>query len=375
MSLRNKLSKLTTLFKNSPDMLYRLGRRSFGKPCPLELFYIVPEANWSIDWDGHYITSHIQRQFDWPAHLTTTPHTLVDHVLHYGELWAFANNAHFPHNKLNKVIATVFHGNRDPQYPDLTQALDQFLAQAHLLSRVVTSSSLMKQRLTAWGMPPEKITCIPLGIDLSVFKPANDAQKQKLRHKYKIPDDVIGIGSFQKDSSGWGEGLTPKFVKGPDIFLEVIKALKQHYKLYVLLTGPSRGYVKQGLETLGVPYRHDYLANYHDIVDHYHCLDLYLITSREEGGPKAILEAPACGIPVVSTNVGMVPDVMTHAQTCLIAPSEGVAQLATYAAQVIEQKDLRQELIKAGLNQVRHYDWPHIATRYYHEIYQPLLKQ
>lgn len=374
-NISRKLSILGSALVNSPHLTYRLGRHYLQIPCPPELYYVVPQVNWAIDEVGQSISKNIQKQFGLSTHLTSKPYTLVDHILHYGELWAFANQAHFPHNRFNKVVVTVFHGNRGPQYPDLTKAIDQFLDQAHLLSQVVTSSLLMKERLIIWGIAPEKICCIPLGIDLSVFKPTDISKKQSLRRKYDIPDDAICIGSFQKDGSGWGEGLSPKYVKGPDIFLEVIATLKQQYKLYVLLTGPSRGYVKQGLEKLGVSYRHDYLSNYNDIVTHYHCLDLYLITSREEGGPKAILEAPACGIPVVSTNVGMVPDLMTHQKNCLITPSEDVAHLANYSAQVIEQENLCHQLIIEGLNQVKHYDWQHIAARYYYEVYQPLLRQ
>ena len=41
------------------------------------------------------------------------------------------------------------------------------------------------------------------------------------------------------------------------------------------------------------------------LISLYHALDIYLITSREEGGPMGLLESIACGTPVASTNVGM----------------------------------------------------------------------
>ena len=102
------------------------------------------------------------------------------------------------------------------------------------------------------------------------------------------------IGSFQKDGKGWGEGNEPKLIKGPD----------------VLLTGPARGYVKTGLESLKIPCKHLYLQDYREIGKYYQALDAYLVTSREEGGPKGVLESMASGIPLISTRVGQAQDLV-----------------------------------------------------------------
>ena len=104
-------------------------------------------------------------------------------------------------------------------------------------------------------------------------------------------------------------------VKGPDLFLEAVEKLARDFPVFVLLTGPARGYVKTGLDEMGVPYAHHFLDDYLQIVSAYHALDLYLMTSREEGGPKAILECAATGVPLVSSRVGMAPDVITDGAT------------------------------------------------------------
>ena len=65
------------------------------------------------------------------------------------------------------------------------------------------------------------------------------------------------VGSFQKDGVGWEEGLEPKLIKGPDVLLAAVERLRQRVpELWLLLTAPARGYVKEGLERIGVPYRH-----------------------------------------------------------------------------------------------------------------------
>ena len=81
-----------------------------------------------------------------------------------------------------------------------------------------------------------------------------------------------------------GFGNNPKLIKGPDIFLKVIKILKDKIpNLYIFLTGPSRGYTKIGLRKMGVPFYHRYFRSYEDIIKSYKSLDTHLFCSREEG--------------------------------------------------------------------------------------------
>jgi glycosyltransferase involved in cell wall biosynthesis len=80
--------------------------------------------------------------------------------------------------------------------------------------------------------------------------------------------------------------------------------------LHVLLSGPARGYVRAGLDRLGIPYVHRRLERYEDVAQLYHALDVYLVPSRQEGGPKSVLEAMASGVPIVSTRVGQATELV-----------------------------------------------------------------
>ena len=72
------------------------------------------------------------------------------------------------------------------------------------------------------------------------------------------------ICSFQKDGIGWGEGLEPKLIKGPDIFVETMRNLKAAgLPVVAMLTGPARGYVKLMLDKYNVPFIHNYSGNSH----------------------------------------------------------------------------------------------------------------
>ena len=150
-----------------------------------------------------------------------------------------------------------------------------------------------------------------------------------MRDQLGIPRSAFVIGSFQKDGVGWGDGLEPKLIKGPDVFLAALRMLKKNVpELYVLLSGPARGYVKQGLDELQIPYKHVYLKSYPDVAKLFWALDLYLAASRQEGGPKSILESMASGVPIVSTKAGQAMDLIQHGENGWLVDVEDVDALS-----------------------------------------------
>jgi len=194
-----------------------------------------------------------------------------------------------------------------------------------------------------------------------------------MRRQLNIPSTAYCVGSFQKDGVGWDEGMHPKWVKGPDTFLRVISRLRQDCELCVLLTGPARGYIKAGLERLQVPYRHVNLKTYWEIPRYYWALDLYIIASRDEGGPMALMETMASGVPLVSTRVGMCVDFIQDGINGFLAEVEDAEGLTENAVRVLENDKLRQSVTNNALSLARDHDWSVIAKRYHKEVYQPLL--
>ncbi len=104
-------------------------------------------------------------------------------------------------------------------------------------------------RTTRCGKPilgtdidPAKVFLIPIGVNLDFFPFGNPETKIAARQKLNIPQSAFVVGSFQKDGVGWGDGMEPKLVKGPDVFLASINVLKAKIpELYVLLSGPLTG--------------------------------------------------------------------------------------------------------------------------------------
>lgn len=332
------------------------------------LAYIVESKDWSIKWDGKYITESLNKSGLLKARITTTYLSLRSQIIHFGSLNTFLTNKGFkkPHWS-NKILITCFHlMANDPRFKFIKEA-EKYVDLFH------TSCNITKKNLIDFGVNPEKIIIIPLGVDLSLFKPVSLETKQKIKKQLGIPQDKIVIGSFQKDGIGWKKGLEPKSIKGPDIFINMVGKLAMSYPVFILLAGPARGYVKNGLERFKIPYKSiGYLKNFKEITQYYHALDLYLITSRIEGGPKQILESWASGIPVVSTKVGMVPDIGKDEENVLLANVDESEEIVKQAKRVIENRNFKERLVQNAIDEVKKYSWDNIGKRYYQEIYSIL---
>ncbi|MCW5874828.1 MAG: glycosyltransferase family 4 protein [Anaerolineales bacterium] len=353
--IRSLLSLATPRLRNQPS-----------------LYYIAPFVNWVLDWEAHYITRNVKEIFGLNAHVVKSAKGLSGQLVHYGSLWDILANVDAKHNKRNTVIGTIFHGHIDS--PEFSDALDKILRFQDRFARLHTASTIMYERFLKWGVRPEKLIFIPLGVDLERFKPATAEQRLARRRELGIPEDAFCIGSFHKDGQGMAEGNVPKLIKGPDILVDALTRIHaRHKNIFVLLSAPARGYVKLGLDAAGIRYVHVVEEDFHRIPRLFDAIDVYLLASREEGGPKGVLEALASGVPFVGTQVGLVPDVVTDEQDGLLTSIEDSAALASAVEQLIEDAELRQQLIEHGLQRIQQFGWPLIASRYYRELYEPLL--
>jgi len=172
---------------------------------------------------------------------------------------------------------------------------------------------------------------------------------------------------------GWGDGMEPKLIKGPDIFVETLKNLAKDMPVFAMLTGPARGYVKSRLEELGIPYAHTYPDAHPDLVECYHTLDLYIVSSREEGGPMGLMESMSTRVPVISTNVGMAPDLIEDGVTGGLDLSITPEGLATKAREILAPSVDRVTLTKRARKAVMVCDWSVVGRRHYEEVYLPLI--
>ena len=203
------------------------------------------------------------------------------------------------------------------------------------IDRVQVTNRAMKELVLGTGVAQEKVHRIPIGIDAEAFPLRSSGDRSAARVALGLPESAFVVGSFQKDGVGWGDGLEPKLIKGPDILLAVGERLRERVpELTVLLTGPSRGYVRVGLDRLGIPYRHVLLPHVDAVAQAYAAIDLCLVASRDEGGPRAVLEAMATGVPLVTTRVGQAVDLVRDGENGWLVDVEDVDALVARAAHV-----------------------------------------
>ena len=129
-------------------------------------------------------------------------------------------------------------------------------------------------------------------------------EKNKLRKKYNLLGKYI-VGSFQRDTEG-SDLKSPKLEKGPDIFCDIVEKMSKEIKnIHVLLSGWRRQYIINRLESNNIPYTYLELPPLSTVNELYNCLDLYIVSSRCEGGPQSIVECALTKTPIVSTDVGI----------------------------------------------------------------------
>ena len=252
---------------------------------------------------------------------------------------------------LNKNIIAIDYQHGITKYLiNNRKLLNKIKKNQNNIKLIRVTNSFFKNYLIKNGIKKEKIFQIPLTVDTNFFRKKNI--KIKLRNKYNLPQNKFLIGSFHKDGNGWDKGYTPKLIKGPDTFIKTLKRLKKTYskdKFAILLTAPARGYVKKHLKKLNIEYYHKIIDDFKELPNLYNCLDLYLITSRDEGGPTGMFEAMACGIPVVSTKVGHAHDYIKNFKNGFKCKIDDYKSLAHYSLKILLDEKLKKKIINNSI--------------------------
>jgi glycosyltransferase involved in cell wall biosynthesis len=243
-----------------------------------------------------------------------------------------------------------FHGRPGtPGMPEFDLAYATLRAHHAKLARVQVTHAEMRELVLSTGIDPAKVFRIPIGVDLTLFSPQTPQSRSAARRALGLPEEAFVVGSFQKDGVGWGDGDEPKLIKGPDVLLEALAVLAGRVpELHVLLSGPARGFVRTGLDRQGIPFVHRRLGRYEEIAGLYAALDAYIVPSRQEGGPKGVLEAMAAGVPVVSTRVGQAAELIRDGENGRLVDVGDAEGLAAALA----EPSLRA-LVDAGLATAR----------------------
>jgi len=302
-------------------------------PDHSRLFAVGDRGRWSVDEDAVHLERTAQRlgyrvaPGEWARFAGRQSVFLTSHFEALGPYWLDSSH---------ELATAYLHGRPGTEgAPEFDACFAALQARPERFSRIQVTHAEMHDIVLGAGVAPERIFRIPIGIDLEHFPLRDTTDRTRSRAALGLPASAFVVGSFQKDGVGWDEGLQPKLVKGPDVLVAALARLRSEApELHVLLTGPARGYVRSELDRLGIPHRHVRASTRVELAQAYHALDVYLVSSRQEGGPKAVLEAMATGVPLVTTRVGQAQELVEHGRNGWLADvddAEGLAALAANA--------------------------------------------
>jgi glycosyltransferase involved in cell wall biosynthesis len=196
------------------------------------------------------------------------------------------------------------------KYPARRQGTIEALCGA---DRVVTVSRDLAQNAIALGAPPEHVHLIYNGVDDSVFFPGDRGEARVRLGLDPVRPVLLYVGN-----------LLP--VKGPDVLIDAAAALtvSVDFHLHVIGQGPLRRSLEARAVSRGLNDRvcfHGPVAH-QDLPDWFRASNFLVLPSRSEGVPNVLLEAAACGTPIVASCVGGVPEVAHLGPSRLVPPDD-----------------------------------------------------
>lgn len=200
-------------------------------------------------------------------------------------------------------------------------------------SHIVTTGERLRERLIKDNAyPSERITSVPTGIDLARFaRGERAAARQALGlHQERI---VIGVVATMRS---W---------KGHEFLMKAFAMLPDTTALAIIGDGPQRDSLRTLAQQLGIADRVVMPGNQDDVVPWLHAIDIFALPSyANEGVPQSIMQAMACGLPVVSTPVGSIEEIVTSGRTGILVAPKAVEPLRDALLALIDDDGLRRTL-------------------------------
>jgi glycosyltransferase involved in cell wall biosynthesis len=243
-----------------------------------------------------------------------------------GRLAAVAYNATRGAAPRARIVHTyhghVLEGYFSPLVSRIFIALERLLAPTSA-AIVAISPAIRRELVESYGIGRDRqYRVVPLGFDLEGFAAINEADRAAARRALNLADGVRVIATAGR--------LTA--IKQHELFLDAVARVAARHPTVVALVagdGERRRELEALAASLGIGDRVRWLGWRRDLATLYAATDVFLLTSRNEGTPVAIIEAMASAVAVVSTDVGGVKDVVFSSEVGLLAPFGDAAALAS----------------------------------------------
>jgi glycosyltransferase involved in cell wall biosynthesis len=237
------------------------------------------------------------------------------------------------------------HGRHAPDYPRRKRILANRLLLRRRDRVVGVGEAVRRALIDNEGIPPARVEVIYNGIDLAPFQGGRDGRESVRREFGCGPNDFAIIQVARLD-----------YLKDHATALRTFAEILSHRpdaRLILVGEGPERTPIEVAIRRLGLGAHVRLLGLRKDVARLLFAADLFLLTSISEGIPLTVIEAMAAGLPVVSTRVGGVPEVVEEGRTGLLAPSGDAAALAGQVVRLAGDAALRQRMGHFGRDRAR----------------------
>ena len=231
--------------------------------------------------------------------------------------------------------------------------------------KIIVVSNATKNYVLSLGADQEKIKVLHNGVDLNRFKPQTGI-KENIRKKLGIPKDATVVLTVRR--------LVYK--NGIDTLIESAEiAIKKNSTLVFLVvgTGPDFNEVKTRIEQMGIEknFKLTGFVSDEDLPFYYNAADFFVLPSKSgEGLPLVALEAMACGLPVIATNIGGISEVIMKDYGKVVPPNAP----DSLAEAILEFSHMELSALKGGLRTMveQKYSWDKNVAQLA-EIYEELI--
>lgn len=230
--------------------------------------------------------------------------------------------------------------------------------------RLIYVSPRLGQAAAAASLAPRaRVRVIENGIDLSLY--SQTTARQSIRQAFHLSGETPVLCCVARLEAQ----------KGIDLLLEALSLLNADtcdWQLWLVGDGQERAGLEAQSRRLGLKARVKFLGYRSDVPNLLQAADVFVLPSRFEAMPIALLEAMAAGLPSVVTDVGENAHLVESGLTGIVAPPTNVPDLARALRELLTSAELRQRMGQAARRKAQAYGDEHMAEQTY-AVYDSLL--
>lgn len=238
---------------------------------------------------------------------------------------------------------------------------------AKITKKIIVGTTAVKEDVKRYDHVPEKkIEIIPYGIDTELFTEEHERSKIRENIGLNPVDFVVGnVARLEK-------------AKGQEFLIKAIRLLKDKglsVKCLIVGSGTLEGELKDMVGRLGIESDVIFLGTRQDLPQLFSAMDVFVFPSLWEGLPLSLLSAMAAGLPVITTYVGGIKDIIVDGRNGIVIPISDPLAIADAIEKTFKETELRRRLSEYGRREVIQHHSAKAMTKRLEDKYELLITQ